>query len=396
MDTQKLNIACVFEGDIESGGGFQTQLSTILKLSKNDKYKITAFTFSNKNKDLLIKHGLNVVCLKTSIFDKILKIFSLQIWFQILRFKWKTTFEKSLDNYSIDLVYFLSPSSLALYLVDHNYIYTVWDLCHRDMPEFPEVNYYREFELRENLYTSVSKKAVAILTDSKLGKDNLIKRYGVDSERIFNISFAPSINAKESNFINIKEKYNIESNYIYYPAQFWAHKNHVYIIDAIVKLKNKGILLAAVFSGSDKGNLEYILGYAKKLDVEHLIHYIGFAPNEEIYYLYKQSLALVMPSYFGPTNIPPLEAFVIGTPVIYSDLDGLREQVEGAALLCDLKNSSHLVEHLELLINSSEKRIELIELGYKRLEELQKSSIDQTLIKIFDDYSVKVKCWKFL
>ncbi|WP_111859190.1 glycosyltransferase family 4 protein [Acinetobacter sp. CFCC 10889] len=396
MDTQKLNIACVFEGDIESGGGFQTQLSTILKLSKNDKYKITAFTFSNKNKELLIKHGLNVVCLKTSIFDKILKIFSLQIWFQILRFKWKTTFEKSLDNHSIDLVYFLSPSSLALYLIDHNYIYTVWDLCHRDMPEFPEVNYYREFELRENLYTLVSKKAVAILTDSKLGKDNLIRRYGVDSERIFNISFAPSINAKESNFINIKEKYNIESNYIYYPAQFWAHKNHVYIIDAIVKLKNKGILLAAVFSGSDKGNLEYILGYAKKLDVEHLIHYIGFAPNEEIYYLYKQSLALVMPSYFGPTNIPPLEAFVIGTPVIYSDLDGLREQVEGAALLCDLKNSSHLVEHLELLINSSEKRIELIELGYKRLEELQKSSIDQTLIKIFDDYSVKVKCWKFL
>ncbi|NNP73966.1 hypothetical protein A7P53_15390 [Acinetobacter defluvii] len=396
MDTQKLNIACVFEGDIESGGGFQTQLSIILKLSKNDKYKITAFTFSNKNEELLIKHGLNVVCLKTSIFDKILKIFSLQIWFQILRFKWKTTFEKSLDNHSIDLVYFLSPSSLALYLVDHNYIYTVWDLCHRDMPEFPEVNYYREFELRENLYTLVSKKAVAILTDSKLGKDNLIRRYGVDSERIFNISFAPSINAKESNFINIKEKYNIESNYIYYPAQFWAHKNHVYIIDAIVKLKNKGILLAAVFSGSDKGNLEYILGYAKKLDVEHLIHYIGFAPNEEIYYLYKQSLALVMPSYFGPTNIPPLEAFVIGTPVIYSDLDGLREQVEGAALLCDLKNSSHLVEHLELLINSSEKRIELIELGYKRLEELQKSSIDQTLIKIFDDYSVKVKCWKFL
>jgi len=154
--------------------------------------------------------------------------------------------------------------------------------------------------------------------------------------------------------------------------------------------------LAAVFSGSDKGNLKYILDYAKKLNVEDLINYIGFAPNEEIYYLYKQSLALVMPSYFGPTNIPPLEAYTIGTPVIYSDLDGLREQVEGAALLCDLNNSGHLAEHLELLINSSEKRVELIESGYKRLKELQKYSIDQTLIKIFDDYSVKLKCWKFL
>lgn len=396
MDTQKLNIACVFEGDIESGGGFQTQLSTILTLSENDKYKITAFTFSNKNKELLIKYGLNVVCIKNSIVDKVLKIFSLQLWFQFLRLKWKTTFEKSLDKNAIDLVYFLSPSSLALYLISHNYIYTVWDLCHRDMPEFPEVNYYREFELRENLYTSVSKKAVAVITDSELGKENLIRRYGIDSSRAFNVSFAPSINVLESNFINIKEKYNIEGVYIYYPAQFWAHKNHVYIVDAIAKLKKKGVLVSVIFSGSDKGNLKYILDYAKKINVEDLIHYIGFAQNEEIYYLYKQSLALVMPSYFGPTNIPPLEAFAIGTPVIYSDLEGLREQVEGAALLCDLKNSGHLAEHLELLINSSEKRTELIELGYKRLEELQKCSIDQTLIKIFDDYSVKLKCWKFL
>lgn len=394
MDTQKINIACVFEGNIESGGGFQTQLSTILTLSKNNKYKITAFTFSNKSKELLIKYGLNVVCIKTSVIDKLLKIFSLQIWFQFFRFKWKTTFEKSLDNNAIDLVYFLSPSSLALYLVNHNYIYTVWDLCHRDMPEFPEVNYYREFELRENLYTSVSKKAVAILTDSELGKENLIKRYGVDSKRIFNVSFTPSINAKESSFINIKEKYNIKSNYIYYPAQFWAHKNHVYIIDAIAKLKEDKILLAVVFSGSDKGNLEYVLDYAKKLNVEDLVHYIGFAPNDEIYYLYKQSLALVMPSYFGPTNIPPLEAFAIGTPVIYSDLDGLRDQVGNAALLCDLTRSEHLVEHLELLMNNLEKRNEFIELGYQRLQELQRIPIDKILIKIFDDYAIKLKCWK--
>jgi glycosyltransferase involved in cell wall biosynthesis len=396
MDTQKLNIACVFEGDLESGGGFQTQLSTILKLSENDKYKITAFTFSNKNKELLIKYGLNVVCIKNSIVDKVLKTFSLQIWFQFLRLKWKTSFEKSLDKNAVDLVYFLSPSNLALYLINHNYIYTVWDLCHRDMPEFPEVNYYREFEVREILYNNALKKAVAVLTDSELGKLNVIRRYNLDERRVFSSSFSPSINMVESNFIDIKEKYNIDTDYIYYPAQFWAHKNHVYIIDAITKLKKKGILLAVIFSGADKGNLEYILDYARKFDVENLIHYIGFAPNEEIYYLYKQSLALVMPSYFGPTNIPPLEAFSIGTPVIYSDIDGLREQVEGAALLCDLKNSGHLANHLELLINSSEKRTDLIELGYKRLEELQKCSIDQTLIKIFDDYSVKLKCWKFL
>ena len=28
---------------------------------------------------------------------------------------------------------------------------------------------------------------------------------------------------------------------------------------------------------------------------------------------------------FGPTNIPPLEAFELGTPVLYPDLKGLRK-----------------------------------------------------------------------
>ena len=54
----------------------------------------------------------------------------------------------------------------------------------------------------------------------------------------------------------------------------------------------------------------------------------------------------------------------------------------------------HLVEHIEELLNNSGKRLELIERGYKRLNELQEISIAQVLMKILDDYSVKLKCWK--
>ena len=57
--------------------------------------------------------------------------------------------------------------------------------------------------------------------------------------------------------------------------------------------------------------------------------------------LYKESIALVMPSYFGPTNIPPLEAFNLGVPVLYSDLPGLKDQVGDAALLLDLNKPKY-------------------------------------------------------
>ena len=53
-----------------------------------------------------------------------------------------------------------------------------------------------------------------------------------------------------------------------------------------------------------------------------------------------------MPTYFGPTNIPPLEAFALGVPVLYSDLPGLKDQVGDSALLLDLNNPESMAQHM--------------------------------------------------
>tara|TARA_B110000259_G_scaffold79434_1_gene93040 strand:+ start:9617 stop:10804 length:1188 start_codon:yes stop_codon:yes gene_type:complete len=391
----KINIGVVFEAELNDGGGFQTQISSLIQLNKQDKFFIKAFVFSKENKNSLELLNIESVLIKNSFFERYFRFLNKQEWFYKIsrKFKLKTFFERELDTHNIDLVYFLSPSSLSLDLTTHNYIFTIWDLCHRDNPEFPEVNHFRNFENREDLYFKASKKAIAVLTDSELGRQNSIRRYGLDKNRVFSASFGPSVNVISGNFIDIKIKYKIVGDYIYYPAQFWAHKNHIYIIDAIKVLKEKGILLNAIFSGSNKGNLDYVLNYAKKSGVEDLIKYIGFAPNEDIYYLYKQSLGLVMPTYFGPTNIPPLEAFSIGTPVFYSNLEGLKDQVGDAAILCDLNNPSNLAEEL-ILIKDKERRKIMIDKGYKRLKELQQNSIDEKLIFILEQYSAKLKCWK--
>ncbi len=391
-----MNIAVVFEGQLDVGGGFQQQLSTILDLQKIEKHNITTFVFSPKNKRILIERGIHSQLVNYDIFDYLFRIIRRQQYQNRLYFTLgkKSALERTLDKDQIDLVYFLVPSVRAQYLLAHNYIYTVWDLCHRDEPEFPEVHYHHEFEAREKLYNGSLKKAIAVITDSEMGKQNAIRRYGIDEQRIHAISFQPSANASLSKSINIKEKYEIDGKYIFYPAQFWSHKNHVYIIDALASLKQKGIKLHSVFCGSDKGNLKYVLDYAKKSGVESQIKYIGFAPDSEIYSLYYQSLALVMPTYFGPTNIPPLEAFAIGTPVIYSDLKGFREQAGDAALYCDLINPDSLVNHLVQLMNDDQMRDSLILKGKKHLQELTGDGIVPKLLSIFDEYEVKMKCWK--
>ncbi len=111
-------------------------------------------------------------------------------------------------------------------------------------------------------------------------------------------------------------------------------------------------------------------------------------------YLYKQSIALVMPTYFGPTNIPPLEAFSLGVPVLDSNLEGLRDQVGDAALFMDLSDPLSMVQHLLNLTHDSELKTDQIQKGKERLKNLYEHDHWQILKKIFDDYATVMKTWK--
>lgn len=387
-----LRVGVVFEGNLTDGGGFQTQISTLQNLHNSTYADFVFFVFSSKNQEILKKYGIECHVVPNTILAKIFKVLHKSSLLYDLFFKLGilTSFEKTLKKYEIHLCYFLSPSPEAYYLKQHNYIFTMWDTSHREFMEFPEVNFKGVFERREKFYSAVLKKAVAIISDSQYAKENLIRYYGLNRERIYPCSFLPSVNAYQKQEIDIFSKYKIvKQEYIYYPAQFWAHKNHVYIIDTLRILKDKGYNIKAVFSGSNKGNLDHVLNYAKKQGVDHLIKYIGFAPNEEIYSLFYNSIALVMPTYFGTTNIPPLEAFAIGTPVIYSNLPDLREQTQDAALYCDLNNPSTLANHIIKLRNDVDLRTSLINLGKDRLVSLQEIKIDDILKNIIETYKTR-------
>ena len=258
-----------------------------------------------------------------------------------------------------------------------------------------------EFELRENLFCKALLKAVQVIVDSELGKENVIRRYGVDKERVSVLPFVPSESVLISdknyseNFIDIKKKYKVDGDYIYYPAQFWSHKNHIYILEGLNILKKKyQKTLTAIFSGSDKGNLQYILNKARELGVEKQIKYIGFVENKELPYLYRQALALTMPTYFGPTNVPPLEALMHGCPVLYSDLPGLREQMEGTALFLDLKDPESLAKNLLKVISRTDEVDGLVKKGKKIVGKMNYNDYWLILKTIFDNYAIKRKCWK--
>ncbi len=210
------------------------------------------------------------------------------------------------------------------------------------------------------------------------------------------LKFLPGISKKErSSSAYIKSKYDLTREFIFYPAQFWPHKNHIYILKSLKILKEKyDIKIDAIFSGSDVGNLKYILQEAKKYEIEGQIRYIGYASDEDISHLYRNATALVMPTYFGPTNIPPLEAFAYGCPVCYSNLDGLREQVGQAAFLMDLEDPESLCKHLVTIFNEKDIVNEKVRNGKKLLEAWSEDDFYDVLIKIIEKYEYIRQCWQ--
>ncbi len=407
INESPINIAVIFDQEVETGGGFQQGLNAATLAAKIDAKLANVYFFHTKRKIKisLLNNGINSKLIKLSIFKKIYLYIKTtdkyRVFYKLLKPLFEFNyFESFMKKQNIDLVYFISPSRFALDLVELNFIYTIWDLCHLDNVEFPESKIKGEFENRELRLNYATKKALSIIVDSEYSKSNLSNKYNVERSRIKVVPFEPLNDIKENKFLNslkidINGKYKVKNKFIFYPAQFWPHKNHIYILKAIYILEKKyDTLIDIIFSGGDKGYKNNIVNYANKLGLINRVIFTDFIPNEELVSIYKKSLALVMPTFFGPTNIPPLEAFKLGTPVIYPDLDGLREQVQDAALLVDLYDPETLSTSLLNLIKDKNLRDNLINKGHILSKKIETFNRIKTLNDILKNYLIKFSTFR--
>ena len=101
-----------------------------------------------------------------------------------------------------------------------------------------------------------------------------------------------------------------------------------------------------------------------------------------------------MPSYFGPTNMPPMEAFAIGTPVVVSDLPGFNEQIGNAGLQIKPTDFAGLASMLKHLHENQTFRDQLIAKGKERFESFSDEDRIKTLDQIFEKFSYKISLCK--
>lgn len=377
-----MRIAIFVESLPDTGGGFQQGLTTADALLRRptDGHEFVVLTPHRETQARLAAHGIASTLYAHRAVRLVDTSSATTAGNAILRRLRKLGLRRLgrhldafLDDHRIDLALFNECGGAVLRIGDHPFMVTVWDLDHRDHPEFPEAYRDRVFERRERTLGMTLTRAMAVISNSAWGSRRIASLYGVDPHRIVELPFLPSIAVRrhaagEGKITSeeVRRKYELTHPFVFYPVYYLPQKNHLYLLEGLVELeKRHGIALDAVFCGKgDEWHKRTVERQIEALGLKGRVRSLGWVPDEDIPALYQSAVALAMPTYCGPTNLPPLEAVMLGCPVVYSDLAGCREQMGDAALYCDLDDVSVLADHLAALMTDRELRDRLVRAGH--------------------------------
>ena len=394
----------------QQGGGFSytTQLINLIDDYNFDQSLEVIFISTNSNlpsfqKDVLV---LNDQADKLSFFKTLL--YNLSKFLFLKRIKRKLNAEKNairnksiieeLRTNKIDIIFFPEQTKLAVH--GYPFIVSNWDVGHLSMQAFPEVSNNDSFKRREYWYNTTIKKALAVFCESEAGKEELIHYTRLNPERIHIVPLFPgaiaNINVDTADQELLLKNLNLSTRqFFFYPAQFWAHKNHFHLIEAFEMFQTKYPDVKLVLTGSDKGNQKYIFELIKEKGLTSSIFNTGFVSNEELYTMYRHSIALVMPTFLGPTNMPLLEAVALDCPVLCSDLKGHREQLGSGAGYFNPSESDSIYQAMEMMMDPSYRSNIIHEAQNQRKESIfTQQSVVKHLDQAFTEVAKYRICWK--
>ena len=399
----------------QTGGGFTFEmelLSALSDLVDESRHSFTVLASSNKNFDSISSY-VRSPRLEISKLPKLTpqdakntrRIHSFTNYIRGLKDARKDNIATSSISHNqlelfanergIQLIWFLGQ--VYENIPDVPYFATLWDLQHRLQPFFPEVGNGGIWEYREAGLSRYLRRATMIITGSKTAQAEIERFYQVPPERIKILPHPTPQFSLQPPIVNDNEvltKYGISEGYLFYPAQFWPHKNHINLLYALHFLREHyGLLINMVFVGTDTGNKEYVQQMIDELNLSSQVNIIGFVLQTDLIALYRKAFALTYLTFFGPDNLPPLEAFALGCPVIASNVSGAHEQLKNAALLVNPNDPQKIAQAILQLHTDQKLRISLVQRGRKLASSWNNHDFIRGVFETLDDFEKLRRCW---
>jgi glycosyltransferase involved in cell wall biosynthesis len=243
------------------------------------------------------------------------------------------------------------------------------DFQHRYMPEmFTRLAWWRrDIGFRVQIAAG---RTVMLSSDS--ARNDLERFYPAARGRGHVVRFAIPIDV--SKYLGRAEEmravYDLPERWFFLPNQFWKHKNHALVIDALARLKSAGALDALppiILSGrgEDPRYPDYYPSLLAKVGVagvgSHFRH-LGLIPHDHVLALAGCCDWVINPSHFEGWSTPIEEAKALGAPLILSSIPIHREQAPHARFFDPLSVEEFAMTLADCAQNPPPPRAPLVEL----------------------------------
>lgn len=304
--------------------------------------------------------------------------------------KEENTFDKinNVLSYAKDGISYIYPSSSKFFyhLLGICAIQWIPDFQHNQFPEYFDD---KSLKSRSEYYQSICDNSDPLILSSNDCKRDFIQFYG-DKEDIYVVPFVSYLEPEIKQISAIYEKRVLEKfeltdiPYVCISNQFWKHKNHIVIFQAIKQLclKNKELLF--VFTGfpKDLRDTNYYNSLLEIMDDKNVkphIRVLGFIDRSEQLIIMKNSEFIIQPSLFEGWGTVVEDAKVLDKKIILSDIPVHREQMNENCILfnpyspeklAEVINKEKNIKHhdnIEKGINDMYRRAKIYSEGFEKL-----------------------------
>ena len=180
---------------------------------------------------------------------------------------------------------------------------------------------------------------------------------GVDVTTFAPLSSKPSVNP-------------IAKPYLLTVGAIESRKNIQTIIDMLAQLKAyPEMQLVIVGKVRDNNYAQQLHAQIARLKLSHRVTWFGFVDEAQLIALYQYAALFITASQDEGFNIPPLEAFACGTPVVCSDIAVHQELFTPAAIFFSTQSANDLAQKVVELLNQPAYRVVLTQLGFAKVAE---------------------------
>ncbi|MBM3768136.1 MAG: glycosyltransferase [Acidobacteria bacterium] len=253
---------------------------------------------------------------------------------------------------------------------------------------FPECFDASVLKWRKDTYGPTARNTDILFTLSEHAKQTIVDTYGAPAAKVLPIHLDADDEFRAP--ASCSDSPRLPARYLYFPANFWPHKNHENIFEALRIAVDGGEEIDLVLTGAEAGS-EKALEQAARLGLASRVHYLGHVAKHLVPEIYRRAEALLFATKFEGFGIPILEAFYCGTPVITSSAGSCVEVAGEAAVLVDPQSPESIAGGIVKLLRDGELRRALVEKGAERVKLFSWASAIERTEKAFREAVARPK-----